>query len=108
MEGEGEYQANPNNAHGDPGLSANVYIKEIIRHKKKENDLPSHHPNCLMVNGLGVDFQNIFFSSRVKKLYYEDEVIDSLILNACGMDEKLLDCSRRLCIASGQASEIIA
>ena len=31
MEGEGLYQANLNNAHGNPASSANVYIKEIIK-----------------------------------------------------------------------------
>lgn len=99
MEGEGEYQPNLNNAHGDPAFSAGVYIKEIIDHKNSENDLKNYRPNCLMVNSLGDDFQNLFFSNRVKNLNYEEEVIDSLILNACGIDEKLVDCPRRLCIA---------
>ena len=99
MEGEGEYQPNLNNAHGNPDFSADVYIKEIIDNKKDKNDLKNHRPNCLMVNGLGVDFQNLFISNRVKNLNYEDEVIDSLILNACGIDEKLVDCPRRLFIA---------
>jgi hypothetical protein len=98
MEGKGEYQPNLNNAHGNPDFSADVYIKEIIDNKKDKNDLKNHRPNCLMVNGLGVDFQNLFISNRVKNLNYEDEVIDSLILNACGIDEKLVDCPRRLYI----------
>ena len=66
MEGEGEYQPNLNNAHGNPDFSAGVYIKEIIDNKKDKNDLKNHRPNCLMVNGLGDDFQNLFFSNRVK------------------------------------------
>ncbi len=107
MEGEGEYQPNLNNAHGNPDFSADVYIKEIINNKKDKNDLKNHRPNCLMVNGLGDDFQNLFVSNRVKNLNYEDEVIDSLILNACGIDEKLVDCPRGLYIKNELTHEEI-
>lgn len=98
MEGEGEYQPKPDNAHGDPAFSADVYIKEIIKHKNNENDLKNHRPNCLMVNALGIDFQMLFINNRVNNLTYEDEVIDNLTLNACGISEKLVNCPRRLFI----------
>lgn len=96
--GNGEYQPDLDNAHGDPSLSANVYLNEIIGNKENNNDLAVHRPNRLMVNGLGYDFQRIFFSNRVKDLSFKSNNIDKLIINACGIDEQLTDCSRSLTI----------
>ncbi len=93
MEGEIGNKPNPNNAHGDPSFSANIYLNEIIKHKENKNDLSEHHPNCLMVNGLGVDFQNLFTSNRIKKLSYKSNNIDKLKIYACGIDKKLSECS---------------
>jgi len=100
MEGEGEYQPDPQNAHGDPSNSAGIYLDEIIRNKENKNDLSTHHPNCLMVNGLGVDFQRIFFSDRVGYLSFESNNIDALKIHACGIDKKLEECSYALSVPS--------
>jgi hypothetical protein len=96
MEGEGEMEANPNNAQGDPGYSADLYIDEIVRHKEHANALYEKQNNCLMVNGLGIDYQHIFFSKRVEKLTFTSSKINTLKIYACGIDEKLEGCQYQL------------
>ncbi len=101
MHGEGVYQASQN-AHGDPSMSANVYVKEIIANKQDRNDLKSHRPNLLMVNGLGIDFQNILFANRVGPISFQSDSIDELELYACGIDEKVSSCTRKLSTHNSQ------
>jgi len=108
MEGEIENKPNSKNSHGDPNFSANTYLNEIIKHKEHKNDLSVHHPNCLMVNGLGVDFQRLFNSNRVKELSYRSNNIDELKIHACGIDEKLIECSSALSITRNIKSIIIS
>lgn len=96
MKGEGEMDANPNNTQGDPGYSAGFYIDEIVRHKENKNALDENQQNCLMVNGLGVDYQHIFFSKRVEKLTFTSLNINELKIYACGIDKKLEDCQYQL------------
>jgi hypothetical protein len=93
LEGAGEYQASTN-AHGDPVESANAYLNEIVKYKEKKNDLKSHRPNVLRVNGLGVDFQNIF-TEGTENLSFESFSIDKVVLFACGIDAKISECHHR-------------
>jgi hypothetical protein len=92
--GDGEYKASVN-AHGDPLESINVYLNEIVKSKEKQNALTSCRPNILMVNGLGVDYQNVFFRSAPKGPFLNSDSIDEVVLFACGIDEKISECARR-------------
>jgi hypothetical protein len=95
LDGNGEYQASVN-GHGDPIESANTYLNEIVKSKENQNDLDSCRPNVLMVNGLGVDYQNAFFSSSTEELYFNSASIDKVGLFACCIDAKISECTRRL------------
>lgn len=97
FEGRGESQPSIN-AHGDPRISAPVYLNEIVKHKENQNDLKSHRPNVLMVNGLGVDFQNIFFFQNSKKLSFKSDSLDKVELFSCGIDEKICECSLKITV----------
>ena len=98
FDGDGEYKASVN-AHGDPVESFKVYLKEIVKSKEKQNALDSCRPNILMVNGLGVDYQNVFFSSAPKEPNLNSDSIDEVVLFACGIDAKISECTRRLIIS---------
>jgi hypothetical protein len=91
LRGGGDYQADPNNAHGDPDYSWPKFVSEIIDAKKNRNNLKVCRPNLLMVNGLGLDFQ--FSHSKSSSLAYPTvehlENIDEIWLSVCGIDETL-------------------
>lgn len=97
LDGDGEYQASVN-AHGDPLESIKVYLNEIVKHKEDQNALASCRPNVLMVNGLGIDYQNVLFSSGAEGLYLNSDSIDKVELFACGIDAKISECARRLIV----------
>jgi hypothetical protein len=84
------------NAQGDPAYSVPVFLKEIIRTKACKNGLDKHHPNLLMANGLGTDFQLSFDS--IKRAHFDGlnfKPIDALFVASCGIDSQLSDCVRR-------------
>ena len=89
IEGDGEYQSNPDNAHGAPTESRPVFLSEIIKAKKDSNNLRCSRPNMLLVNGLGVDFQNTFFDEQPRDDRFESCAIDEVWIAACGIDETL-------------------
>ncbi len=97
LDGDGEYQASVN-SHGDPTKSVRVYLNEIVKSKEKQNNLASYRPNILIVNGLGIDYQNVFFSNSAEELYLNSANIDRVELFACGIDARISECTRRLTV----------
>lgn len=95
IHGEGEYNPDVKNAQGDPRCSLKAYLRKGELTGDKNKQLEKHHPNILMVNGLGDDFQAIFRDGPPKTIVLSDaRHIDSLWIAACGIDELLKDCSR--------------
>lgn len=96
LSGHGEYQPDPDNAHGDPDYSWPKFVGEIIEAKKNNNNLRVCRPNILMVNGLGLDFQ--FSHSKSSSLEFPIPVhlenIDEIWLSVCGIDELLGTCQQ--------------
>ena len=89
LKGDGEYQADPNNAHGIASHSLPVFLGEIIKAKEKSNNLVDSRPNILLVNGLGVDFQFIMFDKQQALDEFNNDAIDEIWIAACGIDEEL-------------------
>ena len=86
LEGDGEYQPSTN-AHGDSSDSWPIFVKEIIEAKETSNGLGEKHPNLVLVNSLGLDFQSSFAEdSQVPEL---PPSIDEIWISKCGIDEKL-------------------
>lgn len=86
LDGPGSYSARPNR-HGDPNFSWPVFRDEILRSKAKSNGLPKHKPNLLLVNCLGIDFQNsLNENSKVSCL---PSSLDEVWFCACGIDGKI-------------------
>lgn len=90
IEGCGEYQPS-HNAHGDRSDSWPIFYKEIINAKSNSNGLSVHHPNLVMVNGLGLDFQHSFNDQN------QDPVLpaslDKIWIFNCGIDDKIETCN---------------
>jgi hypothetical protein len=96
VEGSGSYIPQQHD-HGCPARSLEVFLKEIVKNKAKSNGLANAHPNLVMANGLGPDFQNAL--GRVNDVNLDEiiiEPIDAVLLAACGIDDALLDCSRKI------------
>ncbi len=86
LDGPGTYSARPNR-HGDPAESWPVFRDEILRHKAESNGLPSHRPNLLLVNGLGIDFQSsLNENSKVSCL---PSSLDEVWFCTCGIDDTI-------------------
>lgn len=95
LNGSGDYQPNPDNAHGDPKKSLSAFIREIVKAKKGNNNLLNSRPNILMTNALGVDFQlGLIEQVQASNHVEPDDEIDELWISACGVDEALEDCPR--------------
>ncbi|MFA6810361.1 MAG: hypothetical protein WCR47_04800 [Desulfoplanes sp.] len=103
LSGKGQYSPGEN-AHGEPILSAPVFLREILSKKNNSNDLKNHHPNILMVNGLGYDYKAMLSEiddSKVEKnidrLPHEHKNnIDQLMLTACDIDQKMSENKERI------------
>ena len=107
LEGNGEYQPDDNNAQGDPSNSRDVFLQEIINHKKDKNDLGCHHPNLLMVNSLGLDFQ-LIFDEKIQNVDFSKvdwpESLDKVRIYKCGINDRVSNCDRMsLQLQSGPA-----
>tara|TARA_R110002020_G_scaffold194317_1_gene395008 strand:- start:627 stop:1649 length:1023 start_codon:yes stop_codon:yes gene_type:complete len=87
IEGNGEYQPDLNNAHGNPETSWPVYVNEIIRNKENSNGLAYHHPNLVMVNGLGWDFQSSLDDRHQN--FDLPASLDEIWIYRCGIDDKI-------------------
>lgn len=90
-----------NMPHGDTANSLPVFLREIVKAKKDENGLSRHHPNLLMANGLGVDFQrSLDEADRVglSTVYFAN--LDSMLVAACGIDSSLNTCKRAMFLSS--------
>ena len=90
LEGDGEYQPDDNNAHGDPSNSLDVFVQEIIDHKKDKNDLEGHSPNLLMVNSLSLDFQLAFCKNPQQ--VNMPEYLDEVRIYKCGINGRVSNC----------------
>jgi len=92
LNGNGEYEPDPSNAHGSPSSSLQNFVREISKAKECKNSLKELRPNILMVNGLGIDFQlsNLTNSSAAGDL--ESGNIDELWIACCGIGDKLVSC----------------
>lgn len=99
LRGQGEHQPGLGYPSGRSERSARVYLEEIVRGKEGKNNLPNRHPNCLMVNALGIDFQRLFFRSSKAVFYPKSASIDTLMLCRCGIDQQLSDSIDRFCLA---------
>ncbi len=87
IEGDGEYQPDPDNAHGNARCSMPVYLNEIIKSKEGQNDLSKSRPNILMVNGLGLDFHfGISCGEQIVDKLESDE-IDEVWISECGIND---------------------
>jgi hypothetical protein len=90
IEGSGKYQPS-HNAHGARSDSWPIFEKEIINAKSNSNGLRAHHPNLVMVNGLGLDFQHSFDGRN------QDAVLppslDEIFIFNCGIDDKIENCN---------------
>jgi hypothetical protein len=90
LKGSGEYRSDANNAHGNPADSWPVFMKEVIEAKKQSNNLNGSHPNIVMVNGLGVDFQ--LSHGHAASTAELPSSIDEIWIAKCGIDESLENC----------------
>lgn len=84
------------NAHGDPSSSLPVFLREIVKAKKGKNGLVAHHPNLLMANGLGKDFQLALGRMNPACFTGVDLAdLDAILVMACGIGGSLTHCDRR-------------
>ena len=84
----GEYQPSQN-VQGDPSASWPTFVKEIIAAKSSSNDLGSHRPNLVMVNGLGLDFQLSHGKSHRTPVL--PEPLDEMRIYRCGIGDRVGD-----------------
>lgn len=92
LKGNGEYQPDLNNAHGDPALSLPTFISEIIKAKDFENNLKNSHPNIVLVNALGIDFQLSNPTDQFSADELKSQNIDELWIVCCDINDRLATC----------------
>ncbi len=98
LEGEGECQPDPDNAHGDAKYSWPVYLKEIIEAKENSNNLVGSRPNIVMANATGTDFQSSFPESidQMPATPKLPSSLDEVWIAICGIDANLETCQQLL------------
>ncbi len=89
LEGDGDYQANPDNAHGIPACSRRTFLCEIIKAKEESNNLARSRPNIVLANSLSIDFEKTLFDEQPDCDGFKSCAIDEIWLAACGIDERL-------------------
>jgi hypothetical protein len=98
LRGEGEYQPDVDNSHGDASYSLPVYLKEIIMAKMNSNNLMNSRPNMVMANATGIDFQ-FSFPQNLDQLPTIKEIpisLDEVWISICGIDGNLATCQQVL------------
>jgi hypothetical protein len=85
-----------NNPQGAAAKSVPTFLKEIVGAKEGRNGLAVHHPNLLMANGLGPDFQLGFdHIDRASFVALNLVSIDAILAAACGIGSPLIHSDRR-------------